>query len=188
MNNLKKAWNFIWHDNSIWSWIVNVVLAFLIVKFLIYPGLGLLLGTTHPLVAVVSGSMEHNGLGFGGWWDKNKGWYEEHGILRDDFDSYIMKNGFNKGDIIVLRKPDNLVKGDIIVFRGESTNPIIHRIVNVYTGDGEIFYKTKGDNNPDSIGLLGEGKISKEIIIGKAYFKIPYLGWLKVLFSGFTLN
>ncbi len=41
------------------SWIVNIVLAFVLIKFIVYPGLGLLFGTTHPVVAVVSGSMEH---------------------------------------------------------------------------------------------------------------------------------
>ena len=61
MGILKKIWNFIWHDNSVWSWLVNVILAFVLVKFVIYPGLGFLLHTTHPVVAVMSSSMEHNG-------------------------------------------------------------------------------------------------------------------------------
>ena len=55
----KKFWYFIWEDNSIWSWIVNVILAFLLIKFLVYPGLGIILGTDYPIVAVVSESMEH---------------------------------------------------------------------------------------------------------------------------------
>ena len=59
MGFLRKVWKFIWEDDSALSWIVNVILAFVIVKFLIYPGLGLVLHTTHPVVAVVSGSMDH---------------------------------------------------------------------------------------------------------------------------------
>ena len=55
----KKVWHFIWEDNSIWSWIVNIILAFILIKFIVYPGLGLALGTSYPIVAVVSNSMEH---------------------------------------------------------------------------------------------------------------------------------
>jgi len=55
----QKIWYFIWEDDSVWSWIINVIIAFVLIKFIIYPGLGLILGTTHPVVAVVSGSMEH---------------------------------------------------------------------------------------------------------------------------------
>ena len=59
-NTLIKTWKFIWDNDSPLSWILNVIIAFILVKFIIYPGLGLLLGTTHPVVAVVSGSMSHN--------------------------------------------------------------------------------------------------------------------------------
>ena len=55
----KKTWYFIWESDSILSWIVNIILAFVIIKFLIYPGLGLVMQTSYPVVAVVSGSMEH---------------------------------------------------------------------------------------------------------------------------------
>jgi hypothetical protein len=58
--SLKKIWYFIWREDSWSSWVVNVVLAIIIVKFLIYPGLGLLLGTNFPVVAVVSCSMQHH--------------------------------------------------------------------------------------------------------------------------------
>jgi len=62
MDVLKKIWNFIWNDNSVWSWLVNIVLAFLLIKFVVYPLLGLALGTNYPIVAVVSGSMEHTAV------------------------------------------------------------------------------------------------------------------------------
>ena len=56
----KKTWYFIWDDDSIYSWLVNVVLAFVLIKFIVYPVLGLLLQTNYPIVAVVSSSMEHD--------------------------------------------------------------------------------------------------------------------------------
>jgi len=58
----KKFWHFIWEDDSLASWIVTAILAFILIKFLVYPGLGFLLGTSHPIVAVVSGSMEHKAV------------------------------------------------------------------------------------------------------------------------------
>jgi signal peptidase I len=54
-----KLWYFLWHEDSIESWTINIILAFIIIKFLVYPALGFTLGTSHPIVAVVSGSMEH---------------------------------------------------------------------------------------------------------------------------------
>ncbi|HLP79463.1 MAG TPA: signal peptidase I [Acidobacteriota bacterium] len=58
-----KFWKFLWEDNSPWSWLVNIILAFVLIKFIVYPGIGVLLGTQLPVVAVVSGSMEHAAAG-----------------------------------------------------------------------------------------------------------------------------
>ncbi len=179
--NFKKIWRFIWHDDSLLSWIVNVILAFILVKFIVYPGLGLALQTTHPVVAVVSGSMEHN-EDFEEWWQNAETCYGEFNINKESFQNYIMRNGFNKGDIMFLRGTDKIDKGDIIVFRGNSNNPIIHRVVDM---KNEL-YQTKGDNyetNCESYGALGETKIERKNIIGKAFLRLPYLGWIKI---GFT--
>src|SRR6056297_1659408 len=90
---LAKLWYFIWYDDSILSWIVNVVLAFLIIKFLFYPGLSFVAGSSLPLVAVTSSSMEHtvsNGkicgenvnfegkVSFDEWWVVCGEWYEKN--------------------------------------------------------------------------------------------------------------
>ena len=98
---LKKTWHFIWEDNSIWSWIVNIILAFILIKFAVYHGLGLILSTSHPVVAVVSSSMDHD-MDFEAWWEENKEWYMENGINKEDFETSSFRNGFNKGDIMVL--------------------------------------------------------------------------------------
>ena len=115
MSSIRKIWNFIWYDNSLFSWIVNIILALIIVKFIIYPGLGLIFSTSHPLVAVVSSSMEHNNQNFDDWWLSNRGWYEENGITKDQFEKFRFKNGFNKGDIMVLFGSEDINVGDIIV-------------------------------------------------------------------------
>jgi len=176
---IKKTLKFIWYDDSVLSWIINVLIAFILVKFLIYPFFGMVLATSHPLVAVVSGSMEHD-VNFNMWWDQNKVWYEGHGITREQFVEFTMVNGFNKGDIIVLRGKDSYEVGDIIVYTNTRyKNPIIHRIIEK---NGKDFYRTKGDNN------LVEDPIIVTEVIGKAVIRIPLLGWVKIIFTGFIEN
>ncbi len=200
---LKKTWWFIWEDNSIWSWIVNVILAFIIIKFLVYPGLGFILQTNYPIVAVVSESMEHNG-NFDRWWGSSamcgntecaqKDWYSQTSISKEDFVSYPFKNGFNKGDIMVLygTKPENIKKGDVIVFKSQRPDPIIHRVVRIEEKYGIFNYQTKGDHNSNSIegGGIDETNIGQDRVVGyekykkasKAVLRIPYLGYIKIWF------
>ena len=192
LKKIKKFWKFVWNDDSLLSWVIALVLAFLIVKFLIYPGLGLVLGTSYPVVDVVSCSMEHNedgktcsfsDLGFEEWWDTNKDWYLANEIEKQEFEEFIFKNGFNKGDIIFLvgEEAKDINIGDIIVFQSNSKHPIIHRVVDKWLEEGEYHFKTKGDNNQDSFEQLGETSINENRILGKAVFKIPLLGWIKLL-------
>jgi hypothetical protein len=178
---LKKTWYFIWEDDSIWSWLVNIVLAFVLIKFIVYPGLGLLLGTSHPVVAVVSGSMEHDGS-FEEWWDDQKGFYLAYNITAEGFRDYSFPNGFNTGDIMVLRgAPSDKVRvGDVIVFRTGQPDPVIHRVVRVYSDNGRVLFQTKGDHNIASRN--DEKRIAESQVIGKAFFRIPLLGWIKIGF------
>ena len=187
---LKKLWWFIWEDESIWSWLVNIVLAFILIKFIVYPGLGLLFGTAFPVVAVVSGSMEHEGT-FEDWWSSETAlceghacqqgtWYTTVAISEEEFQEFSFKNGFNKGDIMVLFgvEAENIKAGDVIVFQSQQkADPIIHRVVEI---DENYVFTTKGDHNPSS------GEIDKNIIenniYGKAVFRIPFLGWIKIAF------
>ncbi|MBS3141657.1 signal peptidase I [Candidatus Woesearchaeota archaeon] len=179
---IKKIWNFIWHDDSWLAWFVNLILAFIIVKFIIYPLLGFALATNLPVVAVISGSMEHPGS-FNDWWQSQESWYTQNNISLETFKFFPLKNGFNKGDVIFLTGHGTIEVGDVIVFQGYSNNPIIHRVVKIETENNKNFYTTKGDFNRDSSFDLGEVNIPEERIIGKAVFKVPYLGWIKILFS-----
>ena len=177
-----KVWYFIWEDDSVWSWLVNIVLAFLLVKFIIYPLLGFLLGTAFPVVAVVSGSMQHNGVSFDPWWESNKEFYINLGISKDDFSNYIFRNGFNKGDIIVLLgvKPKDIKRGMVIVYSTTRYQyPIIHRAVDIQNTNDKILVETKGDNNQvQDPEFVNEGQV-----LGRAVLKIPYLGWIKIMFT-----
>jgi signal peptidase I len=196
MNVLKRFWNFIWHEDSVLSWIVNILLAFIIIKFIIYPGMGLLFGTNLPVVAVISESMEHDG-NFEEWWssaamcDTANGlakicsqseWYDSKSITKEEFMKYDMHNGFNKGDIIVLRGTtfEELQIGEILVYQSKLAYPVIHRVV-----EKNDMIETKGDHNQRQIydSRINEKYITKEQIIGKAWFKIPYLGYVKIWFT-----
>lgn len=198
---LGKIWYFIWKDDSIWSWLANVIIAVVLVKFIIYPGLGFLLNTSFPVVAVVSCSMEHGATncgdsskkpelcsiedvevrGFDDYWNYCGGWYEFNNITKEAFNGFRFKNGFNKGDIMVLYGVDmeDIKMGDVIVFGVNfRSDPIIHRVV-----DKNAVIMTKGDHNSDQNGF--EKNIKKDMVLGKAVIRIPYLGWVKVVFNEF---
>lgn len=193
---LKSAWHFIWVEDSWLSWIVNVLLAFIIIKFLVYPGLGFALGTSHPIVAVVSSSMEHP-VGFDDWWTEpsccsnsdcntkiSQGdILEKIGISKEEFLDFSFTNGFNKGDIMILYSPKTIAIGDVLTFitPGRS-DPIIHRVVSVKKQGEQISYQTKGDNNCASADF--ENHVTKDQAIGKAVWRVPLLGWIKIGFVG----
>lgn len=196
---LKKTWHFLWHSDSPWSWLANLIIAFLVIKFLIYPLLGFLLGTSYPIVAVVSQSMEHGLYGsqlcgqtfydfkdsFPNYWEVCGDWYENNNFTAAQFRQFPFKNGFNKGDIILVwgSRPENLEVGDILIFWGEKPQPLIHRLIKKWPENGQYYFQTKGDHNRESItGPLGETQIPEERILGKGILRIPYLGWVKIIF------
>ena len=181
---LKKVWYFIWYDDGFLSWIVNAALAFIIIKFIVYPGLGFILATSHPVVAVVSSSMEHD-ASFDPWWLAHGGWYTDRNITKEEFLTFQSKNGFNKGDIMILhgKEASKIEVGDILVFKSSRPDPIIHRVVKKWTEEDKYLFQTKGDNNPKSIeeSNVNEGRISSDRIIGVAAVRIPFLGWIKII-------
>ena len=190
---LKKIWWFIWEDDSIWSWIVNIILAFVLIKFIVYPGLGFLLSTSYPIVAVVSSSMEHDGS-FDDWWNAQESWYSELDITKEQFLDFNFKNGFNKGDIMILygKKAEDIKVGGIIVFisarERPRPDPIIHRVIKKWETNGEVFFQTKGDHNDRSIngcdntGCLYENDIREDQLLGNAIIRVPLLGYVKIWF------
>jgi len=182
----KRAWHFIWHEESAASWAVNIIVAFILIKYLVYPGLGLLLGTGFPVVAVVSGSMEHHPGNFEQWWALNEDFYLGQNITQFDFMNYPFRNGFNKGDIMVLAgaDPDTLRLGEVIVYWSGKSYPIIHRYIgtNTESFSGTVYLVSKGDNNPNFVIApdLDEKHIPQELLLGKAVFRIPLLGYVKI--------
>ena len=193
----KKVWRFLWDDDSIYSWIANLVIAFVIIRYAVYPLLAIALGTSFPIVAVVSESMEHglhNGVicgnsldvykeSFDNYWDVCGYWYEGRNVTKEQFLTFPMRDGFNKGDVIILWRPTELEVGDVLIFQAHRIQPIIHRIVRVWQENGKTYYQTKGDHNAQSVGSqVGEDKIHESRIYGKAALRVPYLGYFKIIF------
>ena len=59
LEQLKKFWHYLWYDDSLMSYVLNFALAFLFIKFIFFPSIGFALNNDYPVVAIVSGSMEH---------------------------------------------------------------------------------------------------------------------------------
>ena len=179
---IKKAWHFIWHDDSPLSFAANILIAIILIQFVIYPVLGLALGTKYPVVAIVSGSMQHNGAQFDDWWQIKQMEYSPFRITYADFKAFSFSNGLNKGDIVFLTRPNNLNVGDVIVFTANQKEPIIHRIVSIGGDENDPLYTTKGDANamPMNDYRISEVDITEERIIGRASMRIPYVGYVKI--------
>jgi signal peptidase I len=79
--------------------------------------------------------------------------------------------------MIVVMNTKDIKLGDIIIFSTDSRKfPIIHRMFSM-NGDGVL---TKGDNN------LSPDSFEEKMIHGKAIFKVPLLGWVKIIFTQIT--
>lgn len=184
---IKKIWNFLWKSNSVWSWLVDLILVFIIVKFIFFPFFSLILVTPLPFVIIESDSMHHTS-DFDSWYTEFGSWYENNGITKQEMLGWPYQNGLDKGDIIVVqgKNPQEYNPGDVIIFNTKvQKTPIIHRVVEITEEQEQFMFSTKGDNNQGQLIFLGlniEKEINKENVLGRAAFRIPYLGWIKLAF------
>ena len=192
--------------------IYSLILAFLLLKFL-----GLVLGTSEPMMIVVSGSMQPT-LNIGDVVvlkspkniisndiDLNK---DINGKILNQFANVdyntlsIFKNNKyysipNSINLNIDNKKYKIKKtGDIIVYHSNILKRnIIHRAIFKIKAKDGIYYLTKGDNKETNT-LIDEDchfnncikklPINQKKVIAKYWFKIPYVGYLKIwLFSLF---
>lgn len=147
-----------------------------VVALVLGNGLRLALGNSTPLVAVMSGSMVHDETAEFTYYQ----FMQARNFTLDGLSKFPIPGGFNKGDVllVVKAKPEELKVGDVIVFRVSGQKyPIIHRIIEIGEEGGS--YLTKGDHNPAPDGrwpLVTYGQIE-----GKAVFKVPAIGFIKVI-------
>lgn len=192
MKNLfSEFWNLLWKDESMKGWIFSILFIFIFIKFIFFPVLGLVTGTSLPLAIVESCSMYHGGnlfSNFDSWWTRHDTKYTAWGITEAQFRSFTMENGFNKGDILLVTHadPSKLKVGDIIIYNAGIANPVIHRIVNISVdANGNRVFSTEGDNNNGQLSF--ENSIKSGQILGKAQLKlVPYAGWIKLIFYEFS--
>lgn len=89
-----------------------------------------------------------------------------------------MEPGIKTGSIVVARKEENYVNGEVITFaqNGDKKSLVTHRIFFKKWADGgsDPVYLTAGDANEE----IDRGEVKPEWIIGKAFLVIPYLGYM----------
>ena len=109
---LQKFWFVVWKDDSFRGWILSLLFIFIVIKFIFFPLLNLVTGTTLPLAIVESCSMYHQGnlfSEFDDWWFRHQDKYAEFDLTKFTFENSNFKNGFTKGDIL-FKYPSNQIE------------------------------------------------------------------------------
>lgn len=88
--------------------------------------------------------------------------------------SSSMEPTISAGDIAIVKKTDvkSLKVDDIITFQNSDGTIITHRIVDIQTEDGKIYFVTKGDSN----NIEDQGLVDFNLVEGKYLFKLAGLG------------
>jgi len=112
------------------------------------------------------------------------GWFAVKSFLAVDNPFYVVSSGsmlpsLERGDGVIIRNGqgfsfNDVVIGDIVVFHSDDDGGrvIIHRVVEIYSDDGQRVLKTKGDANDSSYEVL-DYPISEDDYYGKVIFSIP---------------
>ena len=81
---------------------------------------------------------------------------------------------FNVGDVAVIKKcnPNDVIVGDVIQYQMEGYT-VVHRVVEKTQSNGQVTFITKGDYN----GSVDQQPVREEQLIGKAIYKIKYIGF-----------
>lgn len=97
--------------------------------------------------------------------------YEEMAVLTGS-----MEPNYPVGSLIFVKEidPDQMEVGDVITYRLDSDTVVTHRIVDIDKEAQTV--TTKGDANSSDDG----SPVPYSEIVGKAHFKIPYLGYVSM--------
>lgn len=178
--SLKKFWKWLWKSDSWLSLVVLLIFAYIIIRFIFFPFVSFVTNSPLPLLIVESCSMNHPGaFDFEDWWELRGDWYGERGFTKDQLKGFSFDWGFKMGDIVLLWNRGKIEIGDVIVFQNGESHPIIHRVVSLDP------LATKGDYNAvqlNGVGGIDETNIQEKQILGKAVFRIPRVGWFKLIF------
>ncbi|MCS7132030.1 MAG: signal peptidase I, partial [Hadesarchaea archaeon] len=96
-----------------------------------------------------------------------------------------MRPSMDVGDMAIVRQvpADSIEVGDVIQFWGGS-EMVIHRVVEVYRGEGGRLFVTKGDanNEPDPL------PVRPEQVRGKVILTLPKVGWAAIAVKEFAVR
>lgn len=87
-----------------------------------------------------------------------------------------MEPAIHTGSIVVIRQQESYEVGDVITFfySVRDLTPTTHRIIDIYEGDGEKRYVTKGDANENN----DPNTIEEEAVVGKVLFSLRAVGYI----------
>jgi signal peptidase I len=174
-NLFKRIWHFLWEEESVLSYVVFIAVAFILLKFLVFPAVLFMTGYS-DIAAVVSESMYHGSSNFNHSYND---WLDFNGYAPEQVSAWPYQNGLNVGDVIFVKKfPAEQIKvGDIILFYAPQ-GQIIHRVMSIKQVGNDTFFTTKGDANVASMTI--EKDIPYSEVKGTLVSKIPFLGYPKV--------
>ncbi|MBR2678478.1 MAG: signal peptidase I [Bacilli bacterium] len=91
-----------------------------------------------------------------------------------------MSPTYKRGDAVLIeyKKPEELQKGDILVFKHDNII-VTHRIVNIKRKNNTYYFTTKGDANKNIDGYTS----TSDQVIGKVNYVIKYIGLPTVLIN-----
>ncbi|MFH1240319.1 MAG: hypothetical protein V1672_03815 [Candidatus Diapherotrites archaeon] len=185
-------------ENELISWVVYIVSAF-VFALAIYSILGFVLGTSSPMVIVVSGSMEP--VYYRGDVIVLQGTTPATLVAPEvDIDTRTLQNTY-LNDVantdyvskkIIFKNgteiPFNTTNDIVVYFSNLRQQPIIHRVMaKLNAGDG-TYVVTKGDNNNvidqectiSSKQCISLFPVPVSELDGKALLKIPFVGCVKL--------
>jgi len=84
------------------------------------------------------------------------------------------------GDLVITEQTDDVGEGDVIAFMLKD-KIVVHRIVKIDTSLSRAIYYTKGD----ALDTMDPWELSKENILGKVVFIVPYMGMPMIYMMGF---
>ena len=102
-------------------------------------------------------------------------------VLTDSMNSQTEDPRISKGDLIICKQTDaeNVQVGDVISFfdpEGNGTSVVTHKVIEVFTEDGELFFRTKGTNN----NTEDKTPVPAENLVGVYKLRIPFAGHVAI--------
>ena len=168
-----KFFNWLFKGKSLASNVAFLIFAYFSLKFIFLPGFLYVTGL-NDVVAVLSGSMHHQP---GSIENTFTGWLVFKGFNETVYTNWPFINGLEVGDVVTVT-PGDIIVGDVIIYYHDGAM-IIHRVVSITEVNDVTYYTTKGDANPESMTF--EVNVPESLVVGKAGFRVPFIGWPRVI-------